>query len=299
MIAPAATRLLDLAGGDDAAAAHAFVAALRRFVLAYGAARAWLWLAFDAGPEPVASVGVALAATACAVLAWIERPSTWAPRLALPVLLVQLGSTWPVTNNHFFVELVAVALLALPDRSGDGDAVALNAIRWVTALVLLWSGLQKIAYGLYFRGEFLAFMVARAERFADVFRWLLPADELTRLASLHELRDGSGPFLVAAAPAFVAAANAVWILEVVLGVLLLPRRTRTAAAACAIALVLLLQLAAREAGFAVLFAGLLAASLPWTPGRRALIAVTTLLACAVLAAFGWLPGRELLEGASL
>jgi hypothetical protein len=286
-------RLLALTGGDDAA--HETIVALRRFVLAFGAARAWLWLAFDAGPEPAASAGIALAATACAVLAWIERTATLAPRLALPLLVAQLAATFPTTNNHFYVELLVVGLLALVDRSGDGEAAALGAIRWVTALVLLWSGLQKAAYGLYFGGEFLAFMTARADRFADAFRWLLPADELARLLGLRELRAGAGPFRVAA-PAFVVASNAVWIFEIVLGVLLLLRRTRVVAAVAAIAMVLLLQLGAREAGFALLFTGLLATFLPRAPRRGVLIAVVALLAYAVIAAFGVLPGRTLLEG---
>ena len=102
-----------------------------------------------------------------------------------------------------------------------------------------------------------------------------------------------------AAPAFVVASNVVWIAEIALGVLLVPRRSRVVAALGAIAMVLLLQLGAREAGFALLFAGLLATFLPRPPGRALQIAVVLLLACAVLAAFGWLPGRALLEGVNL
>ena len=294
-----ATPFLALAGGDDAVLAHAKLDALRRFVLTFGAARSWLWLAFNRDLDASALGASAAVLTCCAALAWWPRTATWAPRLALPVLLLQLGWTFPLTNNHFFLELVCVGLLALVGSDGDGEQAALDAIRWVTVLVLVHGGVQKALHGLYFRGEFLAFMVARAERFADVFRWLVPADELARLAgAAAEARDGAGPFRVASVP-FVVAANLVWLLEIALGVLLVPRRTRTAAAAAAVVFVLAIQLGARELGFALLFVNLLLAFLPRPPGRAVLASLVVLLAWAVGAAFGVLPGRALVEAVNL
>lgn len=296
---PAAIRFLALAGGDEPALAHAKIELLRRFVLLFGAARSWLWLAF-ARDLDTASLGVSAAAlSACAALAWWPSTAALAPRLALPVLLVQLAWTLPLTNNHFFLELVCVALLALVAHDGDGEQVALDAIRWVTALVLVHTGLQKVLHGLYFQGEFLAFMVARADRFADVFRWLVPPDEMARLARLAaEPHAGAGPFRVAAVP-FVVGANLVWVLEILLGVLLLPRRTRTVAAVAALCFVLAIQAGARELGFALLFAGLLVTFLPRAAGARVLVPLALLLAWAVGAAFGVLPGRALVEAINL
>lgn len=293
----AATRFLALAGGDDAALAHAKVDALRRFVLLFAAARSWLWLAFNRDLDPGSLAAVAL--SGCAALAWWPRGRTWAPRLALPVLLLQLVWTLPLTNNHFFLELACVALLALVSADGDGEELALDAIRWVTVLVLVHTGVQKVLHGLYFHGEFLAFMAARADRFADAFRWLVPADELARLARLAaEPRAGAGPFRVDSTP-FVVVANLVWIVEIVLGVLLVPRRTRTVAAIAALAFVLAIQLGARELGFALLFANLLLAFLPRAIGGAALTPLALLFAWAVAAAFGALPGRALIEAVNL
>jgi hypothetical protein len=295
----AAIRFLALAGGDDAALAHAKLDALRRFVLLFGAARSWLWLAFNRDLDPGSLAASAVALSGCAALAWWPRGCTWAPRLALPVLLLQLVWTLPLTNNHFFLELACVALLALVSADGDGEQLALDAIRWVTVLVLVHTGVQKVLHGLYFRGEFLAFMAARADRFADAFRWLAPADELARLAQLAaEPRAGAGPFRVASAT-FVVVANLVWIVEIVLGALLVPRRTRTVAAIAALGFVLAIQLGARELGFALLFANLLLVFLPRAVAAATLVPLALLFAWAVAAAFGALPGRALVEAVNL
>ncbi|MEW6272926.1 MAG: hypothetical protein AB1689_26925 [Thermodesulfobacteriota bacterium] len=292
MAAARATALLAVAGGDAPGLVHAKVDGLRRFLLAYGAARSWLWLALDPGTLPSGPLAVsAILLTGCAALAWSARHAALAARLALAVLVVQLAWTFPLTHNHFFLELVAVALLALVDRDGDGETVALEALCWVTALVLLHTGLAKVLHGLYFRGELLAFLVGRGGRFADLFAWLLPADEIARLASYDPMRSGAGPYRVASVP-FVVASNLVWMLEMALAPLLLWRRTRPAAAVAAIALVLAIQLGARELGFALLFTNLLLLFVPAAATRTLLPVLGALLLWMIVAAFGWLPGRE-------
>ena len=130
---------------------------------------------------------------------------------------------FPLAPNHFFVELYAVALLALVGRGARDAALALAALRWLAALVLFASGLQKLFYGHYLRGDFLAFMVGRGDRFADLFRWILPAAEVARLQALDPFRDGAGPYRVSQ-PLFVAVSNLVCIAELVLPE---PSRTTT------------------------------------------------------------------------
>jgi hypothetical protein len=294
-----ATALLALAGGDAPELAHAKVDAFRRFLLAYGAARSWLWLALDPGTLPAMPLAVSASLlTACATLAWWERHAALATRVALPVLFVQLAWTFPLTNNHFFLEAVALALLALVDRDGDGETVALEALCWVTALVLFHTGLAKVLYGLYFRGELLAFLVGRGGRFADLFAWLLPADEIARLAAYDPMRSGAGPYRVTSL-SFVVASNLVYAVEMALAPLLLWRRTRTVATLAAIAFVLAIQLGAREAGFAVLYANMLLLLLPAAATRALLPLLGGALLWAVGAAFGWLPGREWLLAANV
>jgi hypothetical protein len=287
-------RALALAADDAPDQAAARLRAFRRFVLAWGAARSGVWLAFDppAATAPLAAAGLVLAVAA--VLAWTPRIEHQAARLALPALLLELAVTLPLTPNHFFLELYAVALLALAGPAGRDARLVLSGLRWLVAIVLFHTGLQKLLYGHYPGGDFLAFMVGRGDRFADLFRWLLPAAEVARLEGYDPLRSGAGPYRVAA-PLFVAVSNAVWIAELVLPVGLLARATRAAAAAAAAAFVVAIQLGAREAGFALLFLNLLALSAPLRVARGVLPASLALLALALAAASGLVPGRSLVE----
>lgn len=161
---------------------------------------------------------------------------------------------------------MAVALLCLV-RRGDvaSEAAAVRALRAITLVVLFHTGLQKLLYGHFLHGDFLAYMIGRGERFATAFQLLVPDDEIARLSGYDPHLDGAGPYRVSL-PLFVAASNLVWIAEMLLPVGLVFRRTRPFAAAGAIALVLSIQLGAREISFALLFSALLALSLPW-PAR--------------------------------
>lgn len=295
--------LLTRAGDPDPALSSDKLRAFRCFVLVHGAARSGLWLAIDPGLTGPALPEAGLAATAalltvCAVLAFLPAAAFAAARAALPLLGLQLFWTFPLTDNHFFIELYCVALLCLVDRSGDGEALALSAVQALTVLVLFQAGLQKVLHGQYFGGEFLAFMVGQGDRFADLFQLALPADEIARLQGYDPLRTGSGPYRVAL-PAFVLLSNAVWIAELMLAGLLLVRRTRTAAAVGAVGLVLALQLGAREAGFALLFCNQLLLFLPGNPCGRLLPGFVALYLYALGAAVGLLPGGSLLGPGSL
>jgi hypothetical protein len=187
-----------------------------------------------------------------------------------------------------------VALLAVAGRGSAGAPLVLAGLRWLAAIVLFHTGLQKLLYGHYFAGDFLAFMVGRGDRFADLFRWVLPSAEVARLAGYDALRSGAGPYRVGE-PLFVALSNAVWIAELVLPLGLLARRTRGLAAAAAAALVLAIQLGAREAGFALLFVNLLLLSGPPRLARALLPVFGALLVWALAAAGGLVPGRILIE----
>jgi hypothetical protein len=266
---------------------------LRRLVLTWGAVRTAVWMGvgapMDAGWLAISAVGLGVAAA----LAFVPAREHLAARVALPALALQLALTFPLTPNHWFLELYAVALLALVGRSGRDATLALCALRWLTALVLFHTGLQKLLYGHYFAGDFLAFMVGRGDRFAALFQWLLPAAEVARLQAYEPLHEGAGPYRVAQ-PLFVALSNAVWLAELALPAGLLWRRTRTAAAALALAFVLALQLGARELGFALLFASLLLLFAPLGWARRAAPLLLAVLALA-LGAVAFAPGRALLE----
>jgi hypothetical protein len=237
-----------------------------------------VWLRLDA---PIDATLLALSAavlTAAAALAFAPRLEHHAARLALPALVVQLVASFPLAPNHFFVELYAVGLLALAGRDARDAPLVLAGLRFTTALVLFHTGLQKVLYGHYFHGDFLAFMVGSAstsggpehgDRFADLFAWILPRSEVLRLQGYDPFRDGAGPYRVAQ-PLFVALSNAIWIAELLLPIGLLRRSTRTVAVLAALALVLAIQLGAREMGFALVFVNLLLLFAPASWALRAL-----------------------------
>jgi hypothetical protein len=282
-------RLLGSVGEPDPDLRRGKLWAFRCFVLLHGSVRSVLWLVLGDGLPRAGLAATAAVLAAAAALSLSRRWGPLAPRLALPALGLQLFWTFPLTDNHFFLELYCVALLCVVDRSGEGEALALPALQWLAVLVLFHAGLQKLLHGAYFHGDFLAFMVGRGERFAVPFQLLLPADEIARLASLDPLRTGSGPYRVDAL-ALRVVSNAVYLAELALAPLLVLRRTRVAAALAALALVLAVQLAAREAGFALLFANLLLLFLPSNWCGRLLPGFAALYALALGAALGGLPG---------
>lgn len=269
-------------------------------MLVYGAARSWLWVALVPGSpllpggsrpgDVLLLAGCALAMTAACGLAFWPRREAWGPRLALVPVSLQLAWGFSQAANHHFLELLCVALLCVAsDRSEQSELLALRGLRWLTAIVLFQTGLQKVLYGHYFHGDFLALMVGAQDRFARVFRLLLPAGEVARLGSYDPLRTGAGPYRVAS-PLFVAASNLVYLAELGLPFLMMLRRTRLLGALGGIALMVAIQVAAVELGFAFLFLNLLFLFLEKDWNRRLLPAFAAVLLYAVGAAAGWLPG---------
>lgn len=279
---------------DERSGAPARLEVLKRFLLAYGAARAWLWLAFGID-DALGWIGpAAVVATVLAVCVWREGWSSLAARLALALVALEHVALWPNADNHFVLETILLVLVAVPGPDGRGAAESLQGLRWVAALVFFITGVQKLLYGLYVRGEFLAFMIGRGDRFGQVFSWLLPSADVARLESYDPMRSGQGPFRVEV-PAFLVASNLVWILEIALAPLLLIARTRRIATAVTLLFVLGIQLGAREIGFALLFGTLLLVFLPASIARRILPVQIVFLIWVVLTAWGVLPGGGWLD----
>ncbi|MEM7413831.1 MAG: hypothetical protein AAF430_26625 [Myxococcota bacterium] len=232
------------------------IEAFRRFAVLHGFARSWLWAATAEASWLPGLVGAALIATVAFLLLWIPQRAWLAPFVALPALLLQLVLTFPLTDNHFFLELYAVVLLALAGPRDEAASLALTGLRSLAVIVLFVTGLQKVLYGQYFDGQFLAFMVSQSERFALAFAPLVSEAQHAALRALDPMRTGQGPFR-ADGWLLPAASNAVWILELALPGLIVWTRSRAFAVAVALALVALIQLGAREIGFALFFGNLL------------------------------------------
>ena len=207
------------------------------------------------------SIAAAVSLTACCALA-LTRYGRMAPVLALPPLICRLFWTLPWVPNHTFLVFVCVLLLAAldPDRDDEG-VLLLQSLRWITIVVLFYTGFQKIVYGYWFRGEFLAWMISHGtDNWRLTFGWMVPSDEMARLTSLTYDPD-SGPYRVASIP-FVLLSNLTYLAEMVLAVLLLLRRTRAVAAVTTVGFVFLIQLAPREFMFFLPFSSLLLLFVP-------------------------------------
>jgi hypothetical protein len=160
-------------------------------------------------------------------------------------------SLFPMAGNHRYLEIVIAALFAvLDDERPEERRLLLRSLRWLVVLVLFYSGLQKLVHGYYFRGQFLAYSLWR-DAFRSALGPLLASGELDRLVS-YGAAAGDGPY-VTSSPLFVAASNAVWIVEMTLGVLLIPLATRRFALISACIFMVATESVARELMFGVEF----------------------------------------------
>ena len=200
--------------------------------------------------------------------------SLWATRVAAIVVAWEVVDTLPLTANHVFLELLCLAYFALfDDRHEREGAVLLQCMRAMTAVFFFYTGLQKLLYGYYFQGEFLAYLAGTEERFSAFFKYFMSGEDLQRLQSYNEKRYstmqwapriGAGPYRVDSW-SFVAVSNSVYIFEMAAGVLLAWRKARGPTVLAAIVFVILIELGARELTFGALMISLLLlfCSRPW------------------------------------
>lgn len=227
-----------------------------------------------------------------------ESMLSWTSRLVAALVLVELILSSSAAANHLFLELVCWGFFALLDERDEREAaLLLQALRWTIAVFFFYTGLQKLLYGYYFRGEFLAFLAGTEERFGYFFGRVLPAGELERLQSYNFKVEGPGQFQprLNAGPyrvdglLFMAISNFVYLFEMAAGVLLLLRPLRAWAAAAGVVFVVLIQVGARELTFGALMINLLLLSLPGAPIRRVFAVFLAGYVYLVLAAFGVVP----------
>lgn len=300
----------DPPGQGSAAHLHAF----RVLLLAHIAVQSFTWALRPTPPPvtfpPVAIYGAAIVLTLLCVGALLANSRLVGAgarfpsdrllcAVALPVALWQVAWLFPLGANHSYLIVVLLGLCAsLDTERAEEEALLLQSLRWVAVLIFVWAGVQKALNGLYFRGEFLAWMIGQGvERWGDVFGWMLPAEELQRLRSLPRYLAGAGPYRVDSLP-FVLAANGVWLGEILLGLGMLFRRTRELAAFGGIALVFLIQLAPREFMFAFLYTNLLLLFVRGEPNRR-LLPVFLAAYAYLLAVLLGAPGRFLLKAGGM
>ncbi len=304
-----AGRILGLAGDVDPARVRDKVGAFRTLALLHAAVQSWHWFHWATG-SPAAERGAvyvvgaaSLYLSGCVAISFWRRGAHFAPLLALPVLLYQVAWHFPHTANHFYLSLWVLALLAcfgsLSADSDEDNSLQLQTLQWSLVVVLFYSGFQKAVYGSYFQADFLAYQIGTKEIFADLFRHVLPADELTRLRAIDPTQEGAGPYRTTSL-ALLSISNAVYLAEIGLPLALLHRRSRTVAAWIAIAFVGSLQVGAREILFGLLMVSLLLL-FPHEQvlNRRRLWPMIALYLYALLASFGAVPGSSFLNPSDL
>lgn len=231
------------------------------------------------------------AALAIATLACVATRVSALARRAFAVLaatqLTVIVAEFPATGNHAYLELYFLLLLALlrPDDAAE-RRLLMRALRWLVCLVLFTSGLQKVVHGYYFRGQYLTYSLW-IETFRPVLALLLSAGEYARLTSFRS-EVGAGPYLTSS-PLLLLVANAVWIAELGLPLLLLWPRTRRVAVAATLALLAGIEVAAREMFFGLVFTNGVLLFLPRPLGRWYVPAVAALLGWLLLSGLGLIP----------
>jgi hypothetical protein len=259
-----ADRLLAATGEDEAAVAHSKLRSFRRFLLLVVAAESWHALHYPAYQADAAfHVGLAGALSVCAVLGQLPRLERLATGCASVAMALDLGSVFPENANHQYLGLIAMALMTLPARAHGGTRdeqdeatvqAVLQALRWVVPIGFFWAGVQKLFWGYYFGGEFLAVRVATDSSFALALSPFLSAEEYSRLSALVPGR-GSGPYRVSE-PLFLLVSNGAWLTELVLAPLLLVRRTRFLAALGVVIFMVAIETGARELFFGMIMISL-------------------------------------------
>lgn len=197
----------------------------------------------------------------------------------------KLATIFPHNSNHFALEYLCLLFAALVSWERDDERlVFLRSVRWLPVLVMVWSGLNKLVYGTYFNGAFLATVLPSAG-FANVFGLLLSPDELARLLAAQP----PGPY-VFTSPLALVASNLVWAGEIVCGVLLLVPRLRMLGLLGGLGLLVGIELGAFEVLFGTLMLNMLVLFAPAVWSRRAFAASAVFYASLVGAKLGWLPG---------
>lgn len=186
----------------------------------------------------------------CLGLSFIPARTVLAMRLFTGFHLAAIVWLFPAVSNHFFLVFYCLLILSILDLEHPQEALlGLQACRWLTIVVLFYSGVQKLLYGTYFQAQFLSWTIAHDQRFSSAFQYILPAAEAERLAALA---DTAGPFGTEWWP-LVAMSNFVYLFELIAPVLLLYRPTRSAAVAATALFLLAIETGAREYLFGCVF----------------------------------------------
>jgi hypothetical protein len=283
--------LLALVGVDeDARIGLAKTTAFRALLLGIIAVELWDRALRSSGqPGYPVHLLLALLASLCAGAVVAHRAVRPATAIVAAIVAVDFAWQFPASANHHYLELLCLGLLLLLREEVEEEVRLLAvALRWLLVIGVFYAGLQKLLYGYYFGGEFLAFTIPQNPRFALVLEPLMSAAEFERIRALS-IVEGAGPFRVDS-PGFIAASNLAYLAELLLPLLLLLRRTRALGVLLVVGYFAVIETAAREVFFGGIMVGLALLFWPGEAIRRALPIFYAALAYLLAVIFGWLPG---------
>jgi len=292
-----ASRILAWAGKGLTKAQCANLYWFRIFALMHAVGRNILTIQLRPADASEADRVLAVMICACFLGGLHPKFSRWAMRIAALLVGLQVALSFPFTPNHWFLEFVCLAFLALLDENDKQEGeLLLQALRWFTVTFFFYSGLQKIFYGYYFDGQFLSYIMvfdSVEDRFASFLRFFMPASEFERLMAIGpDLEHGDGPFSVDST-LFCILSNGVYVFELLAPLLLLIPKVRPLAALLSIGFIIAIEAGARELVFGALMINLLLVFLDgaWIKRLFPLFAVAYayLVAAAIL---DWVPMFE-------
>ena len=241
-----------------------------KVLLLHLSARLWYGAFAPSSISDVGQTWMSYAMTLCFAMLFVKRLAPLAIGGAFCVMLVALWGTFPMTSNHLFLELWTLLLLVVIGGHEEAEArVWVAAMRWSVAIMLFYTGVQKVLYGAYFSGQFLIVEMILKPEFSSSIGWMLSPEEWERLRLLIPNIVGVGPYKTSSL-LLLLASNSVYLFEMSAPVLLLWERTRRAAVLVVFAFVVAIQGGAREVFFAGLMANLLMLFWPANAHRYAL-----------------------------
>ena len=238
----------------------------------------------DVGAATIVVLALVTLVTVPVLLGRLRRPAFAGLALLQIWYVVRL---FPMAGNHRYLEAGFFGLLALlDDDDGPERMLLLRSLRFMTVIVLFYSGVQKLVHGYWFRGQFLAWALW-SDSFQTALEPLFEPHSFAQL-STSSWSAGDGPF-VATSLSLVVLSNAIWIAELTLAVLLIPRATRTFAWIATCGLIVAMELVTRELMFGVEFATAILLFARGNVLRRSILPLGLLLLAALLVRLGVLP----------
>jgi len=202
----------------------------------------------------------------CAFALWLWGRRTLGYALALGIAVFVHLRDLPRAPNHGWLEVsLFLVLLLVGIETHRNRRAVLGACRWMALTAIFASAFQKLAYGGYTNGAYLAYLMANSPKTTWLLSWMTTPAELERLIALGT-EPGDGPYLIRS-PLWVAMSNAVWILELVLPVAVIVRVTRRWAVPVILAVFGFIAVLSQELVFSSFMMAVLIPMLPRIPGR--------------------------------